>query len=135
VTNTAAPVGRMSPFTVLTREQRVIKATARKTPAPADTSWKLRAECAKPAYDPALWYPDGASGPWMLRIQDAKDICNFRCPVRDACAAHGIWGGMTEQERAAVRRRAQRVAENRRKREAALQRPQHHKTDEPKDAS
>lgn len=122
---TGSAVGYMTPFAVLTREQRVIKATARKTPAPADTSWKHRAECAKPGYDAGLWYPDGTAGPWMLRIQDAKDICNTRCPVRDACAAfalensepHGIWGGMTEQERAGVRRRAQRVAENRRKRE------------------
>jgi WhiB family transcriptional regulator, redox-sensing transcriptional regulator len=125
VNASAAPVGRMSPFTVLTREQRVKSTTDRKTPAPADLSWKAAAECAKPGYDPGLWYPDGNAGPWMLRIQDAKDVCNFRCPVRDACAAyamangepHGIWGGMTEADRAGVRRRASRVAENRRKRE------------------
>lgn len=124
-THTAASVGYMTPFAVLTREQRVIKATARKTPAPADTSWQAAAECRSPEHDAALWYPDGNAGPWMARIQEAKDICNTRCPVRDACAAfamtngepHGIWGGMTEQERAGVRRRAQRVAENRRKRE------------------
>lgn len=42
------------------------------------------------------------------RIRDAKALC-ATCPVKDACLAaatdddHGIWGGMTRDERTAAR--------------------------------
>jgi WhiB family redox-sensing transcriptional regulator len=48
---------------------------------------------------------------WEARIAKAKAVC-ARCPVRDACLAyaldtgqwHGIWGGLTEDERRAMLR-------------------------------
>lgn len=47
-----------------------------------------------------------------IQVLDAKQIC-LGCPVLDACRdyalgaeePHGIWGGMTAQERAALRGR------------------------------
>jgi WhiB family redox-sensing transcriptional regulator len=51
------------------------------------------------------------------REAKAKAIC-ARCPVRDACLAyaldtgetHGIWGGLTEDERRAILRRQRRAS-------------------------
>jgi WhiB family transcriptional regulator, redox-sensing transcriptional regulator len=56
--------------------------------------------------DPELFFPVSASGPSLDQITQAKAIC-ARCPVRRQCLAfaldtrqnHGVWGGMSEQER------------------------------------
>ncbi len=73
-------------------------------------SWRLRAACA--GEDLELFFPVGSSGPAIVQIATAKAIC-ARCPVREACLryavttgqAHGIWGGMTEDERRGMRYR------------------------------
>jgi WhiB family transcriptional regulator, redox-sensing transcriptional regulator len=62
--------------------------------------------------DPELFFPISHSGKALERVAEAKAIC-AACPVRRECLAfalrtqqsHGIWGGMTEEERATSRRR------------------------------
>ena len=68
--------------------------------------WWLDAACA--GMDPALFVPDGHSGPYThvtgRRIEQAKAVC-ARCPVGDECEADGtddplsIRNGKTPQER------------------------------------
>jgi len=69
-----------------------------------DMEWTLRAACR--GIDPERLYVSGAAQ------QEAKRICRH-CPVRYECLAealdagdeYGVWGGMTERERRALRRR------------------------------
>lgn len=71
--------------------------------------WQDSAGCLKE--DPELFFPKGDSGPWLLKIEQAKAVCRA-CPVVEACGQwaddnrveYGIFGGLTEQERAAIRR-------------------------------
>lgn len=63
-----------------------------------------------------LHYPVGnpaiKGSPAARQAAEAKKVCR-QCPVRDLCLQwalerveeHGVWGGMTEQERRAMRRR------------------------------
>lgn len=81
------------------------------TPRRAD--WRDKASCRDE--DPALFFPNGDSGPWLLGIEQAKAICRA-CPVLEACGQwaadnrveYGIYGALTEQERTAVRRPTKR---------------------------
>jgi WhiB family redox-sensing transcriptional regulator len=67
-------------------------------------NWRLLAACRHA--DPELFFPVSLSGPALDQIMQAKAICAC-CPVRRQCLAfalntrqdHGVWGGMTEQER------------------------------------
>jgi WhiB family transcriptional regulator, redox-sensing transcriptional regulator len=62
--------------------------------------------------DPELFHPVGTSGPALLQIEQAKAVCR-RCDVTDACLGFaldrgidsGVFGGMSEEERRAVKRR------------------------------
>jgi WhiB family redox-sensing transcriptional regulator len=64
--------------------------------------------------DPELFFPVGTlrSGSALIQADEAKTVCR-RCPVREQCLAwalaaepvEGIWGGTTEAERRAARRR------------------------------
>ena len=73
-------------------------------------SWRLRAACRH--VDSGIFYsPDGERGPERdAREARAKAIC-ARCPVIGPCAAYaiqhderyGVWGGLSERERAALR--------------------------------
>ena len=73
--------------------------------------WRLFAACR--SADPDLFFPISDSGPAREQAAKAKAIC-ATCRVRRECLVfavgteqvYGIWGGTTEQERAAVRRRA-----------------------------
>lgn len=70
------------------------------------TDWRHHAACK--AADPEIFFPVGTGGPALLQIAEAKTYCR-RCPFVDPCLAwafehgedHGIWGGMTEDERRA----------------------------------
>lgn len=70
--------------------------------------WRRRAACA--GEDLELFFPFGSAGPALTQIAAAKAIC-ARCPVRQACLryavttgqGHGIWGGLTEDERRGLR--------------------------------
>lgn len=76
-------------------------------------SWYLNAACA--GQDPELFFPVSPPGVAFVQVQRAKQVC-AGCPVRSlcldtalaTCADHGIWGGLTEEERRALRRRAGR---------------------------
>jgi WhiB family redox-sensing transcriptional regulator len=70
----------------------------------ADRQWRSRAACR--SADPDLFFPVSASGASLEQVTEAKAIC-ARCCVRRECLAfalatrqaHGVWGGMSEQER------------------------------------
>jgi WhiB family redox-sensing transcriptional regulator len=78
--------------------------------------------------DPELFFPVGNTGPALLQIEDAKEVCR-RCEVVDACLLWaletgqdaGVWGGMSEDERRSIRRRAARPRGRRREAAAALE--------------
>lgn len=93
--------------------------------APRDTrsteraaDWRDNGACL--TEDSSLFFPKGTEGPWLIVIAQAKAICR-RCPVRDACLSYaldnnvtdGIFGGLTERERAAVRRAATKKKQSR----------------------
>lgn len=77
------------------------------------TDWRHRAACQYE--DPELFFPIGNTGPALLEIDEAKSVCR-RCPVMDQCLAwaletdqdHGVWGGLSEDERRRARRRTAR---------------------------
>ncbi len=70
--------------------------------------WRLAAACRD--IDPELFFPIGEAGPAVTQIAEAKRVC-LTCPVRTPCLGwalknyqdFGIWGGMTEPERHALR--------------------------------
>jgi len=59
--------------------------------------------------------PVGNTGPALAQIEEAKKICE-RCSVKEPCLAWalesgqdaGVWGGLSEDERRAMKRRAAR---------------------------
>jgi WhiB family transcriptional regulator, redox-sensing transcriptional regulator len=77
--------------------------------ANADYSWRDRAICRDT--DPDLFFPVGTTGQALVQIARAKEVCN-ECPVRVDCLEYaletnqdsGIWGGLAEEERRAIRR-------------------------------
>lgn len=83
----------------------------------AATGWRARAACR--GTDPDLFFPvrpgGRGGGPARLAHEHAISICR-RCPVTHDCLAyaldtderHGVWGGTTPQDRAALRRLTRR---------------------------
>jgi|GEM_PF-70733 len=75
--------------------------------------WRDTAACSE--YDPELFFPVGNTGRALLQIEEAKAVCR-RCPVMDQCLQwalesgedYGIWGGLSETERRALKRRRAR---------------------------
>lgn len=74
--------------------------------------WREHAACLD--HDTDLWFEPAAR-------DKAKRICREECPVRQECLEHaleagerlGVWGGLDEEERAAIwaeARRARREA-------------------------
>lgn len=65
--------------------------------------WMEHAACANPKLDPDLWFPNNGRVP-----EAARNICNYICPVQAECLAYGlrdpngIWGGVSETERATM---------------------------------
>ncbi|GAB3532864.1 hypothetical protein GCM10027403_06000 [Arthrobacter tecti] len=76
--------------------------------------WRSRAACLDK--DPELFFPVGNTGPALLQIEEAKSVCR-RCQVVDTCLQWaiesgqdaGVWGGLSEDERRALKRRAARA--------------------------
>jgi WhiB family redox-sensing transcriptional regulator len=76
--------------------------------------WRHRALCRDE--DPELFFPIGTTGPALVQIEQAKAVCH-RCPVTQSCldwalAAgqdSGVWGGLSEDERRALKRRQART--------------------------
>lgn len=75
--------------------------------------WRDRSACLEE--DPELFFPIGNTGPALLQIEQAKTVCR-RCEVRDTCLQWaletgqdaGVWGGLSEDERRALKRRRAR---------------------------
>ncbi|CAL9672450.1 WhiB family transcriptional regulator [Streptomyces sp. enrichment culture] len=80
---------------------------------PVNTNWRDRSACREE--DPDLFFPIGNTGPALLQIEEAKAVCR-RCPVMERCLQwalengqeHGVWGGLDEDERRRMQRRAAR---------------------------
>lgn len=76
--------------------------------------WRHRSACLDE--DPELFFPIGNTGPAILQIEEAKLVCR-RCDVREQCLQwalesgqdHGVWGGLSEDERRALKRRNARA--------------------------
>jgi WhiB family transcriptional regulator, redox-sensing transcriptional regulator len=72
--------------------------------------WRFRAACR--AEEPELFFPVGTSGPALVQTALAKAVCR-RCPVMIQCRtwamrtgqASGVWGGLSADERRAIRMR------------------------------
>jgi WhiB family transcriptional regulator, redox-sensing transcriptional regulator len=76
--------------------------------------WRHHAACRDE--DPELFFPIGNTGPALLQIDEAKRVCQ-RCAVMEPCLQwalesgqdSGVWGGMSEDERRALKRRSARI--------------------------
>ena len=76
--------------------------------------WRSKAACLDK--DPELFFPVGNTGPALLQIEEAKAICRT-CPVQEVYLQwaietgqdSGVWGGMSEDERRALKRRKARA--------------------------
>ncbi|HEX6448920.1 MAG TPA: WhiB family transcriptional regulator [Trebonia sp.] len=70
--------------------------------------WRLLAACR--SVNPDLFFPISSSGQSIAQVTKAKAIC-ADCAVRRECLAfalrthqaHGVWGGLSEQERRPLR--------------------------------
>ncbi|WLQ38903.1 WhiB family transcriptional regulator [Streptomyces laculatispora] len=78
-------------------------------------NWREHAACRDA--DPDLFFPIGTTGPALVQAEDAKAVCHG-CPVREVCLQwalengqdSGVWGGLGEDERRALKRRSRRRA-------------------------
>jgi WhiB family redox-sensing transcriptional regulator len=76
----------------------------------AGKNWRDRSACLPE--DPELFFPIGNTGPALLQIEMAKAVCR-RCEVVETCLRWaletgqdaGVWGGLSEDERLALKRR------------------------------
>jgi WhiB family redox-sensing transcriptional regulator len=76
--------------------------------------WRDKAACL--TADPELFFPVGNTGPAVDQIEKAKAVCG-RCSVTETCLQYaletnqdsGVWGGLSEDERRALKRRAARA--------------------------
>jgi WhiB family transcriptional regulator, redox-sensing transcriptional regulator len=88
------------------------------TPAPLSAGWREWAACR--GVDLGLFFPGRGES-----AEPARQVC-ARCPVRQPCLefalghgiVHGIWGGLAERDRRALRTRHAGAA--RRERDAAI---------------
>ncbi|MEU7896236.1 MULTISPECIES: WhiB family transcriptional regulator [Nonomuraea] len=76
--------------------------------------WRHRAACRD--VDPELFFPIGNTGPALMQIEEAKQVCRS-CSAVDSCLKWalesgqdaGVWGGLSEDERRALKRRTARA--------------------------
>ncbi|MET9804664.1 WhiB family transcriptional regulator [Streptomyces sp. NPDC006368] len=81
--------------------------------------WRHRAACRDE--DPDLFFPIGSTGMALLQVEEARSVCR-RCPVMERCGTwalennqeHGVWGGLSEEERRQLKRRRARQARSQR---------------------
>lgn len=72
--------------------------------------WRHRANCR--GTDPEAFFPVGSGSTIKERSEPAKRVCQ-RCPVQAECLklaieeglGHGVFGGLDEEERRAIRRK------------------------------
>lgn len=76
--------------------------------------WRSRAACLN--VDPELFFPIGNTGAAIAQAAEAKAVC-AKCEVQQVCLTWaiennqdcGVWGGTSEEERSALKRRAARA--------------------------
>lgn len=76
--------------------------------------WRHHALCRDE--DPELFFPIGTTGPAATQVEQAKVVCR-RCPSVEPCLTWaletgqdaGVWGGTSEDERRALKRRGARA--------------------------
>ena len=76
--------------------------------------WRSKAGCL--SVDPELFFPIGNTGPAIAQAAEAKAVCR-ECAVQAICLQwaldnnqdSGVWGGMSEEERRSLKRRAARA--------------------------
>jgi len=79
-----------------------------------DHTWRNDAACLEE--DPELFFPIGTTGPAIGQAQNAREVCDG-CDVEAKCLVwaltqninEGVWGGTTEAERRALKRRMKRA--------------------------
>jgi len=77
-------------------------------------TWRDSAACLD--VGPELFFPIGNAYPALLQIEEAKVVCSD-CVVAETCLTwamdyrqdSGVWGGMSRDERRALRRRNARA--------------------------
>jgi len=77
-------------------------------------TWRNLAACLDE--NPELFFPIGNTGPALRQIENAKAVCH-RCEVVATCLSWaiasgqdaGVWGGLSEDERRALKRRSARA--------------------------
>jgi WhiB family redox-sensing transcriptional regulator len=77
-------------------------------------NWRDEAACLHE--NPELFFPIGTTGPAVGQVEEAKRVC-AGCDVRQDCLEwaltagvdHGVWGGLDDLERRALKRRAART--------------------------
>jgi WhiB family redox-sensing transcriptional regulator len=92
---------------------------------PDEMWWLTAAACI--GEDPDLFFPIGSSPPAAEQTARAKIVCHA-CPVRAECLEWslvtyqdaGVWGGLDEEERRAIRRARRRSPEIGRELEPAV---------------
>jgi WhiB family redox-sensing transcriptional regulator len=76
--------------------------------------WRDKAACL--TVDPELFFPVGNTGPAVDQIEKAKTVI-ANCTLTEKCLQYaqensqdsGVWGGHSEDERRALKRRAARA--------------------------
>ena len=82
------------------------------------SDWRAKAACVNE--DPELFFPTGGVSVAYRQIEAAKSVCRS-CKAIDECLKYaldtnqdyGIWGGMSEDERRALKRRVMRAHRSR----------------------
>ena len=77
-------------------------------------TWRDHAACLDE--DPELFFPIGNTGPALLQIEEARAVCH-RCEVIETCLKWaiefgqdaGVFGGLSDDERRALKRRTARA--------------------------
>ena len=96
------------------KEQHQPRVPARRQERSGALVWGAKAACRDK--DPELFFPVGNTGAAYQQIEEAKAVCRT-CKVIDACLKcaldtnqdYGVWGGLSEDERRALKRRAMRA--------------------------
>ncbi len=78
------------------------------------SDWRVEAKCIDE--DPELFFPIGNHSAARQQIEEAKAVCKG-CLVVDICLKYainngedfGVWGGLSEDERRALKRRRNRA--------------------------
>lgn len=107
---TATPYARYG-RTVLEQRREGVETDVSRVEVLATPRWYEAAACLH--VDPDVFYPPGGEAVSLQQVDAAKVVC-LRCPVRLECRAAamakdpcpGIWGGLTERERAALTHRS-----------------------------